>query len=148
MAIHFESIGTILTPFESQEKMPRQPRFAKGILGRIIVNSELQEGLKDLDGFSHIVVLFYLDRSKPHKLSVTPRKETKERGLFSTRSPNRPNAIGLSVVKLISINNNILVVEGVDMLNNTPLLDIKPYIPDINEEEEIKLGWLQKRFPG
>jgi tRNA-Thr(GGU) m(6)t(6)A37 methyltransferase TsaA len=146
MSILFEPIGNILTPFESQGKMPRQPRFAKGILGRIIVNEAFQEGLKDLEGFSHIVVLFHLDRSKPYRLSVIPRKETTHRGLFATRSPNRPNAIGLSVVKLISIEKNSLTVEGVDMLNNTPLLDIKPYIPDISEGEEIRLGWLQSRF--
>jgi tRNA-Thr(GGU) m(6)t(6)A37 methyltransferase TsaA len=146
--ITFKSIGVIHSPFKEPVGMPIQPAGAKGITGTIEIFQKFKEGLKDLDGFSHIVLLFHFHLSKSFKLLVHPYMEDKIRGVFSTRAPRRPNQIGMSIVRLDKIEDNILHISNVDIIDGTPLLDIKPFVSrfdcfDIDENE--KVGWLKKR---
>lgn len=140
----FTPIGTIHTPFTDLAGMPIQPAGAAGIRGTVHVHEEYQAGLKDLDGFSHIVLLYIFHRSDGYKLEVVPFMDTKPRGLFSTRAPKRPNPIGLSVVQLDRVEIGILHIQNVDMLDGTPLLDIKPYVPDFDRQTAIRTGWLEE----
>ena len=142
--MEFRPIGVIHTPFERTEGMPIQPSGAAGIRGTVDVLPEFAEGLKDLDGFSHVTLVYHLHRAKPHRLIVVPFMDTEPRGVFATRAPSRPNPIGLSTVRLIAVRGSTLEVEGVDMLDGTPLLDIKPYVPEFDGETEIRVGWLER----
>jgi len=142
MTACFEPIGIIHTPFTTKEGMPIQPKFGEGIRGSIELYKEFEEGLLDLDGFSHLILIYHLHQSQGYQLEVTPFLDHLQHGVFATRAPRRPNAIGLSIVKLIEIKNNILIIENVDMLDQTPLLDIKPYIPLFDHYQEAKTGWL------
>jgi tRNA (adenine37-N6)-methyltransferase len=142
--ICFTPIGIIHSPFNKTAGMPIQPAGAIGVRGTITVNSELTKGLQDLDGFSHIVLLYHFHRSTDYALRVTPFLDTQMRGVFATRAPKRPNAIGLSVVRLIGVVANELTVENIDVLDGTPLLDIKPYIPDMEIHQVERVGWFQK----
>lgn len=137
-------IGTIHTPHTTRENMPIQPAGARGIKGAIDVFDDYAAGLKDLDGFSHIVVLYQFHQSEGYSLEVTPFMDTEKRGVFATRAPRRPNQIGLSVIRLMSVEGNTLHVENVDMLDGTPLLDIKPYVPEFDGQQEVRVGWLEK----
>jgi tRNA (adenine37-N6)-methyltransferase len=145
MSILFQTIGTIFTPFKSKEGMPIQSRLAKGAKGRIELKEEFVPGLLDLDGFSHIILVYYFHESKDFRLQVEPFLENKKHGVFATRAPKRPNAIGMSVVKLLRIDNNILEVENIDVLDGTPLLDIKPYIPQFDIHQVEKSGWIEDK---
>ncbi len=144
MQINFNPVGIIHTPFVSGEGMPVQPPGAKGIKGTIIVNKELQGGLSDLEGFSHIILIYHFHRSKGFDLKVIPFMDNQPRGIFSTRAPKRPNPIGISVVKLLSIKENFLEIENTDILDGTPLLDIKPYIQAFDVYETQKCGWFDQ----
>ncbi len=144
MKIELHSIGVIRSPFTELDGMPIQPSGAAGIEGTVVVDSEYQDGLKDLDGFSHIVLMYYFHKSAGYRLSVVPYLDTEPHGLFATRAPRRPNGIGLSVVELISIDGATLRIRNVDILDGTPLLDIKPYVPDFDSVTEIRTGWLEK----
>lgn len=146
MSVSLEPIGTIYTPFEKKEGMPIQPKGAEGIKGRIVLYEEFAPGLADLDGFSHIILIYQFNKSEGFKLKVVPFLDNTPRGVFATRAPRRPNPIGLSVVRLTGINNNILDIENVDMLNETPLLDIKPYIPEFDFIELVRTGWAEKNI--
>jgi len=137
-------IGIIHTPFKSRNGMPRSTSQAIGVEGMVEVFEAYRPGLKDLDGFSHIILLWHLDRIEGFHLEALPPKQTQSRGLFATRSPHRPNPIGLSVVELHGIEDGILHVERVDMLDGTPLLDIKPYIPASDSIPGARPGWLRK----
>lgn len=139
----FTPIGTITTPFESQEGTPIQPAAAADALGTITLLEAYRPALKDLDGFSHIVLIYVFDRSKPAQLQVKPFMDTEPHGVFATRAPSRPNPIGLSIVELINVEGHILTVRGVDMLNNTPLLDIKPHVPAFEPGKVHRFGWLE-----
>ena len=143
MKIEFEPIGIIHTPFTKPEGMPIQPAGAVGVQGTVEIFEEFRPGLKDLEGFSHLILLYHFHRSRSFKLQVVPYMDTELRGLFATRAPRRPNPIGLSVVKLERIEDEILFVCNVDMLEGTPLLDIKPYVPDFDAAGTIRAGWLQ-----
>ena len=143
MKIEYSPIGIIRTPHTKREGMPIQPTGAKGISGTVEVFEQFQTGLKDLDGFSHIILLYYFHRSNGYKLEIIPFLDDKPHGVFSTRAPKRPNAIGLSVVKLNKIKNGILYIENIDVLDETPLLDIKPYVPDFDEQTSVRTGWMQ-----
>lgn len=143
--VEFHPIGVINTPFTEKTGMPIQPLAGKGIKGSISVYKEFQAGLKDLEGFSHIILLYHLHESDGYKLEVTPFLDSELRGVFATRAPRRPNAIGLSVVRLNSIKDNILEVEDLDILDGTPLLDIKPFVPEFSTKDELKLGWLKEQ---
>jgi len=138
--VSYKFIGIIKTPFNSKEGMPIQPTGAKGIKGFIEINPEFVEGLKDLDGFSHIILIYHFHKVSNYELTVKPFMDDQMHGVLSTRAPKRPNPIGLSVVKLIKLEGNILHVENIDVLNGTPLLDIKPLIPDVDFAEVDKLG--------
>ncbi|MBI9053209.1 MAG: tRNA (N6-threonylcarbamoyladenosine(37)-N6)-methyltransferase TrmO [Bacteroidales bacterium] len=143
--IELNAIGLIHTPFKIREGMPIQPTGAKGVKGTIIIESEFVEGLKDLDGFSHIILIYHFHKLKEYKLTLTPFMDDKPHGVFSTRAPKRPNHIGFSVVKLNKIEDNILYIENIDVLDKTPLLDVKPFIPAVDVVEVDKLGWLEGR---
>ncbi len=146
--IKFKSIGIIHSPFKDLEGMPIQPIGARGINGQIMVNSEYNGGLKDLEGFSHIILIYHLHLSKGHLLEVKPFLDTHKRGIFATRAPKRPNPIGLSVVKLEKIEGNIVHISDVDIVDGTPLLDIKPYIPhfDKHPDDDIIIGWFEDKY--
>lgn len=145
MTITFEPIGILHTPYKAKEGMPIQPKGAIGVRGKIIVDKEFSAGLKDLNGFSHIMVIYYFHQSVGFDLRTVPFLDTEERGVFSTRAPRRPNAIGLSVVKLLNIEENVIHIENVDMLDGTPLLDIKPYISAFDNYETDKNGWIENK---
>jgi tRNA-Thr(GGU) m(6)t(6)A37 methyltransferase TsaA len=136
-------IGMIHTPFIDPAGMPIQPAGAAGVTGTVEVFEEFQAGLKDLDGFSHIVLLYVFHRSEGFKLQVVPFMDTEPRGLFATRAPKRPNPIGLSIVQLDQIEGGTLHVQNVDMLDETPLLDIKPYVPEFDSHMQVRTGWLE-----
>ena len=138
-------IGIIHTPFTSREGMPRSTSQATGICGEVEVFDEFRQGLKDLEGFSHIILIWQFDRSEGFDLMATPPKQRDPKGVFATRSPNRPNPIGLSIVELHRIDDGVLHVECVDMLDETPLLDIKPYIPASDSIPNAAAGWLGSR---
>lgn len=143
--IIYNPIGIIHTPFPEPKGVPIQPSRGKGIKGTIEVFDEFTEGLADLDGFSHIILLTHLHKSTGYKLKVVPFLDDVERGLFATRAPRRPNPIGLSVVRLMAIEKNILHIEDIDIIDGTPLLDIKPYVPSFDKETKYRSGWLEKR---
>lgn len=140
-AISLKPIGTIHTPFTQAEGTPIQPSKGKGTAGWIELDNAYSDGLKDLDGFERIWLLFWCDRVTGCKLQIKPYMDTEIRGIFSTRSPSRPNSIGISCVKLISIQGNRLNIEDVDMLDGTPLLDIKPYVKKFDHFEVARCGW-------
>jgi tRNA-Thr(GGU) m(6)t(6)A37 methyltransferase TsaA len=144
MTIEFQAIGVIHTPFKNPEGMPIQPAGAAGVKGTVEVFEQYRPGLKDLDGFSHIILLYYFHRSHGFNLYVVPFMDVEPRGLFATRAPKRPNPIGLSVVQLDEIEDGVLYIQNVDVLDGTPLLDIKPYVPEFDAQVEVRTGWLEK----
>ena len=149
--IIYRPIGIIHTPFKSPSEAPIQPSAGKGIRARVEIFPQYREGLEDLDRFSHLILIYHFHLSKPHSLKVKPFLDEHLRGLFATRAPARPNPIGHSVVRLIGIEENMLLIENADMLDGTPLLDIKPYVPEFDREEAVKIGWLEdkvKNTPG
>lgn len=137
-------IGVIKTPFNELKGMPIQPAGACDIEGTIVILPEYEQGLTDIEGFSHIILIYHFHQSSGYDLLVTPFLDTEKRGLFSTRAPRRPNPIGLSIVELLGREANKLFVKGIDVLNNTPLLDIKPYVPGFDVKEVTATGWLEK----
>jgi len=143
--IVYEPIGIIHSPFKDIKGTPIQPTGAKGIAGTIEIYPEFAEGLKDLEGFSHIILIYHFHLSKGYSLKVTPFMDENLRGVFATRAPKRPNPIGISVVKLRKIEGNILNIEDVDIIDCTPLLDIKPYVPEFDVQEIEKIGWLSQK---
>ncbi|HMK53647.1 MAG TPA: tRNA (N6-threonylcarbamoyladenosine(37)-N6)-methyltransferase TrmO [Methanobacteriaceae archaeon] len=145
--IEYETIGVIHSPFKDLHGMPIQPIGARGIKGKIELKKKFQAGLKDLDGFSHIILIYHLHLCNGHSLEVKPFLDTQKRGIFATRAPKRPNPIGLSVVRLESIEENIIHILNVDIVDGTPLLDIKPYIPhfDRQDDEEVIIGWFEDK---
>lgn len=143
-SITLKPIGVIHSPFSDAKSMPIQPVSENSAAGRVEVFPEFAEGLKDLEGFSHLLLLYHFHRSRPYSLSVTPFLDTEPRGLFATRAPNRPNPIGLSLVRLVRIEGPRLHVENIDVLDGTPLLDLKPHVPDFDCVPGARIGWLEK----
>ncbi len=143
--IVFKQIGVIHTEFKGKTKVPIQPHFSNS-KGTVEIFPEFANGLKDLDGFSHIVLVYYFHKSKGFDIEVKPFLDDKKRGVFATRAPRRPNNIGISIVELEKIENNILHVKGVDIVDNTPLLDIKPYIKDFDIKASAKEGWIKGKI--
>lgn len=145
MEIHFRPIGTAHTPFKELTSMPIQPAAARGMKGAIEIRDDLAAGLDDLDGFSHIIVLYYFHKVTDTRLTVTPFLDSNPHGVFATRAPTRPNPIGLSVLRLCRVNGSTIEVEDVDMLDGTPVLDIKPFVPAFDMPvDKITAGWLDK----
>ncbi len=143
--IEYHPIGIIHTPFKTPEGTPVQTTGAKGIEATVEVFPQYAEGLEDLAGFSHIYLLYHFHLSKKFSLKVKPFLDYEKRGLFATRAPSRPNPIGLSVVRLMGIENNLLRIQDVDVVDGTPLLDIKPYVPEFDIRHVHKIGWLEKK---
>jgi len=141
--VSFHPIGLIHSPFQATKGMPIQPASAREFCGHIEIFQEYAEGLKDIEGFSHIVLLYHFHLSDGYKLEVKPFLDENIHGVFATRAPRRPNPIGMSVVKLINRVNNILKIGNVDIIDGTPLLDIKPFVPEFDACEEITTGWLR-----
>jgi tRNA-Thr(GGU) m(6)t(6)A37 methyltransferase TsaA len=146
MKTEFKSIGVIRTAFKTKKDIPQQKNISPGGYkddrGTLEIFEEYEEGLKDIDGFSHLILIFMFHESETGKLIVHPPHDHKPRGVFSTRSPHRPNPLGMTIVRLLGREKNLLFVSGVDMLDETPILDIKPYtIRDL--KTDIKLGWLE-----
>lgn len=143
-SITIKPIGIIRTPHTDINNMPIQPIAAQGIKGHIELLPEYVEGLKDLEGFSHITLLYHFHKVNGYQLVVTPFMDTEQHGIFSCKAPKRPNTIGLSTVRLLSIQKNIIDIEQVDMLDGTPLIDIKPFYPRYDNRENVSIGWLEK----
>ena len=139
--VTFRPIGIIRTPFSDTDGMPIQAVAATGVAGSIELDPAYAEGLADLDGFSHLTLLYHLHRMTGARLTVTPFMDDRPHGLFATRSPARPNPIGLSTVRLVGIDGTTLWIEDVDMLDGTPLLDIKPYVPQLDDRPDPRIGW-------
>jgi len=144
MKIEYNSIGIVHTPYKDLNNIPIKPSKAKGTKGIVEVYPTFQKGLKDLSGFSHIILLCHFHKISEYNLNVVPSGETKVRGLFATRSPKRPNPIGFSVVRLDDIHENRLMISDLDILDGTPVLDIKPYFREFESDEYIKTGWMKK----
>ena len=169
MKIEFDIIGTIHSPFKELEGMPIQPTGAKGIKGKICLKDEFKPGLKDIDGFSHLILIYHLHKTNGNALEVKPFMDNKTHGVFATRSPKRPNNIGMTnkthgvfatrspkrpnnigmtTVKLDKVEDDVLYISNVDILDGTPLLDIKPYVPQLFEDtlvDDIKIGWFETK---
>ncbi len=142
--ITLNPIGVVRSPHTAAERTPIQPHFAKGIAGTAQVDPAYEEGLADLDGFSNIWLVYIFDRVSAPKLTVKPFLEDTPHGVFATRAPNRPNPIGLSLVRLVRREGCVLHLEDVDVLDGTPLLDIKPYVGRFDTAEQARCGWLDK----
>jgi tRNA-Thr(GGU) m(6)t(6)A37 methyltransferase TsaA len=144
--IKLKPIGVIHTPYKDSKGMPIQGQFKKGVKGRIEIFPRYKQGLKDIKGFSHLILIYYFNRSKEEKLIGKPFLEDVEHGIFAIRSPHRPNHLGFSIVKLKDVIGNTIIFSEVDMLNKTPLLDIKPYVAYFDYRKHVKNGWLKKHF--
>jgi tRNA-Thr(GGU) m(6)t(6)A37 methyltransferase TsaA len=144
--IAYMPIGVIHSPFNNIEGMPIQPAGAKGIAGTVEIEHEYCDGLKDIEGFSHIILLYHFHLSKGYSLEVRPFMDDKLHGVFATRAPNRPNPIGISVVKLVRVQHCTLHIEGVDIIDGTPLLDIKPFVPEFDVVKVERIGWLSQKI--
>lgn len=144
MNITYQPIGVIHSPFTDLKDMPIQPTGAASAPGTVKVLPELADGLKDLDGFSHIILIYHLHRARRGKLTVTPFLDSVPRGIFATRAPSRPNPIGISIVRLLKIDGCTLYIEALDILDGTPLLDIKPYVPAFDGHPQARSGWLEE----
>ncbi|MEA3489548.1 MAG: tRNA (N6-threonylcarbamoyladenosine(37)-N6)-methyltransferase TrmO [Candidatus Omnitrophota bacterium] len=149
--IEYKPIGIVHTPFKEQAGTPIQPVGGKDIEGTVEVFSEYARGLKDIEGFSHIILLFHFHLSKKVSLVARPYMDDTEHGIFAIRGPSRPNPIGMSIVRLDRREGDLLHIRDVDIIDGTPLLDIKPYVPEFDRKEGTRTGWLEKnvhKLPG
>ena len=144
-SICYKPIGFIETPFDDREGMPIQATGGAGVRGRIRLLEEYGPGLKDLDGFSHLILIYHFHLTRDSQLVVTPFLDTTPRGVFATRSPNHPNPVGLSIVRLLEIRGTTLEIEDLDIVNGTPLVDIKPYVPVFDHREHATNGWVETK---
>ena len=138
-------IGIIHTPHKTKEACPIQPTYAAGIQGSVEVYASYGEGLQDIEMFSHIYLLYRFHRAGPIKMVRPTFLDDTPHGIYASRHPCRPNSIGISIVKLVERRENILIVEGVDMLDKTPLLDIKPYVPKFDIISDASEGWIRDK---
>jgi len=143
MDIVYHPIGVIHSPFKDLEGMPIQPTGETSAPGTLEIYPEYAQGLKDLEGFSFIILLYHFHQVSHSSLMVTPFLSSETHGIFATRAPTRPNPIGLSIVKLVKIDGNKLSVENLDVLDGTPLLDLKPYVPEFDWRPDARTGWLE-----
>ena len=139
-------IGVIRSPYKTRSEAPRQGWFNPEVISEIEVFEEYKEGLKDVEGFSHLIVLSWFHKSTDYSLQITTPWDTILHGLFTTRSPNRHNSIGFSVVELLKRERNILWVKGLDAIEKTPLIDLKPYLPKIDMKPNVRTGWLKTKL--
>jgi len=143
--INLAIIGTIKTPWLTPSNMPIQPTGAKKVKGTIVLDKTYVKGLKNLEEFSHIILIYQLHLITEPQLEVIPFMDTTSKGIFATRSPKRPNKLGISIVEIESINENKIHILDVDMINDSPLLDIKPFFEDFDNRFNTKKGWLEKK---
>ena len=143
--IKYKPIGVIHSPFKEPKGTPIQPAGAKGICGTVEVFPEYTKGLKDINGFSHLILLYHFHFSHGVSLEAKPYMDNEARGVFAMRGPSRPNPIGISIVRLLEVEENILHIQDIDIIDGTPLLDIKPYVPEFDKREVEKIGWLEKK---
>lgn len=141
--VNFKPIGVIQSPFKEPKGTPIQPTAAWDTAGVIEVYPEYVEGLKDIEGFSHLILIYHFHMAKEYTLLVKPFLDNELHGVFATRAPSRPNAIGFSVVRLSKVEGNKLHILDVDIVNGTPLLDIKPYVTEFDAREAVKTGWFK-----
>jgi tRNA-Thr(GGU) m(6)t(6)A37 methyltransferase TsaA len=146
--IKLKPIGIIHTPYKEPKGIPIQGKFEKSVTGIIEIFPEYKEGLKDLEGFSHVILIYYFNRSKEAKLIGKPFLEDEEHGIFAIRSPHRPNHVGFSIVKVEKVKGNKVTFSEVDILDDTPLLDIKPYVTHFDSRKNVKNGWVERHFKG
>ena len=144
MNVVYKPIGIIHSPFNNLEEMPIQPSSDASRPGTVEIYPEFVDGLKDLEGFSHIYLIYHLHKIIKSRLVVTPFLDKEPHGIFATRAPSRPNPIGLSLVKIVGLEGNLIHVDQVDVLDGTPLLDIKPYVPEFENVDFVQIGWLEK----
>ncbi len=140
--ITYRPIGIIATPFKEPKGTPIQPQAARNVAGTVALLPEYVEGLQDLEGFSHILLIYHFHLSKSFSLKVKPFLDNQRRGVFATRASARPNPIGISLVRLESVLGDTLHVRDVDVVDGTPLLDIKPFVPEFDYCPEARIGWL------
>ena len=142
----YHPIGIVRSPFTEPRGTPIQPPAAAGVEGRVELEPSHTDGLKDLGGFSHLILLYYFHLSKPSPLRVRPFMDEESRGVFAMRGPSRPNSIGLSIVRLLAIEGATLRIQDVDIIDGTPLLDIKPYVPQFDSRgpDGVRIGWLEE----
>ncbi|HEX9756636.1 MAG TPA: tRNA (N6-threonylcarbamoyladenosine(37)-N6)-methyltransferase TrmO [Nitrospiria bacterium] len=145
MDFTYTPIGVIHTPYKTLENIPKSLGEAPTAEGIIEIDPVYEEGLIDIDGFSHLLVIFAFHLSRVKPLKVIPPMQKKEKGVFATRSPHRPNAIGILTVKLLKREGRRLFVRGVDVLDKTPVLDIKPYLKHFNSRPDAQQGWLDQK---
>ena len=143
--ISYKTIGILHSPFKELPGTPIQATAARGIKGKVEVFPEYAEGLEDIEGFSHIILIYHFHLSKVSLLTVKPYLDNQVHGVFSTRSPSRPNSIGISVVRLVSREKRVLHVRDIDIVDGTPLLDIKPYVPEFDAVDVERRGWLENK---
>lgn len=141
--IKLSPIGTIHSPFQELDQMPIQPTSRLSAEGYARIYPQYVAGLKDLEGFSHVILIYYFHRTERADLTVTPFLDDQPRGVFATRAPTRPNPIGISIVSLKGIEGDIVKLGRIDILDGTPLLDIKPYVPEFDQHDDVRTGWLQ-----
>ena len=140
----FRPIGTIYSPHKELSSIPIQPVLCNDIEGSIVLEREYTDGLRGLEGFSHIYLFYYFHESRKVCLQLKPYLSDREQGIFATRAPHRPNKLGMSLVRLMNIKENVLHVKDIDILNGTPLFDIKPYIQRFDSRENVRSGWQDK----
>lgn len=143
--IHLQSIGIVRSPFHNLENMPIQPVGEKAQAGRIELHAAFAEGIRDLEGFSHLILIYYFHKAGAPRLAVTPFLDNREHGIFATRAPLRPNPVGLSVVAVDRIEEHIIYVRQLDILDGTPVLDIKPFVPAFDiPAGTVRTGWMEE----
>lgn len=143
MHFEFKQIGVIHSPFKTKEECPVQGLAAPGGKGSVEVFPEYEEALRDIESFTHIILFYIFDRAGETLLIRKPFLDDNPHGIFATRHPCRPNSLGMSVVKLEKRNKNILEIREIDVLDNTPLIDIKPYVPKFDYRENAGNGWVE-----
>lgn len=144
--ITYTPIGVVHSPYKEPEGTPIQPAAGAGVTAEVELYPEFEPGLKDLDGFSHIILICHLHLARKAKLTAKPFMDDTERGIFAIRGPSRPNPIGISIVRLKEIKGSMIVIEDVDIVDGTPVLDIKPYVPRFDESGRVRIGWLESKI--
>jgi tRNA (adenine37-N6)-methyltransferase len=141
----YKPIGVVHSPFKMPQDVPIQSAAAKGVVGSVEVFQEYVEGLKDVEGFSYLILVYHFHLAQKYSLLVTPFLDKRLHGVFSTRAPSRPNPVGVSIVHLTKIEKNLLHIQDVDIIDGTPLLDIKPFVPEFDQRKAERIGWLDKK---
>jgi tRNA-Thr(GGU) m(6)t(6)A37 methyltransferase TsaA len=144
--IIYKPIGVIHSPFKLPQDVPIQSAAAKGVAGSVEVFQEYVEGLMDVEGFSHLILVYHFHLAQPYSLLVTPFIDKKLHGVLATRAPSRPNPIGVSIVRLTKVERNLLDIQDVDIIDGTPLLDIKPFVPKFDQRKAERIGWLKMKI--